>query len=901
MTEPAKSILEPASILRYSRHMQRLFQARPTLFPELEAIWRTASTAKAFAQWLAERRPDENNLKSVLRQFKQWAASWIALRDLAGLADLAEVTRSMSQIAELSLQVALPVLQAPLYERYGAPRNQSGEVQSLIVIGMGKLGGGELNVSSDIDLIFVYPDDGETAGGTHGEISNFDFFTKLGRQLINAIADITEDGQVFRVDMRLRPNGDSGPLVCSYEMLENYLISQGREWERYAWIKARPMTGSRWEELEAIRSPFVFRKYLDFGIINALRELHGQIRREGAKKDMANHIKLGPGGIREIEFIAQMFQLIRGGRDIGLQIKPTLEVLACLTQRNLIDAQAQAELATAYDFLRRLEHRLQYLDDAQTHSLPNSEEDRQLVAEAMGFDAWLALMAQLDLHRGNVTRHFEALLSDPNREAHSLATLWDEAEDRERTGNELARLGFKDADSVAQRLAATRGGTRYLQMSTSARERFDTLVPRVIEAALDTTISVQSPGRTLVRILDLLESVSRRAAYLSLLLEYPQALQKVVQLVGSSGRIARYLQTHPILLDELLDPRLFESVPDWAAFRHQLNKQLEDAAADTEQQMDILREAYHPQVFRLLAQDVSGLLTVEKLADYLSELADIMIDAALRQAWKAMPTHHLDAPKFAVISYGKLGGKELGYGSDLDLVFLYDDEYEKAGELYSRLSTRLNTWLSVQTGAGQLFETDLRLRPNGEAGLVVSSVAAFRKYQLESAWVWEHQALTRARYSAGDAGVGQTFEQIRIEVLRQPRDLDKLRKEIIAMRQKMKDAHGTKADEAKTCFNLKHDRGGLIDVEFAVQYLVLGYSHQHPELTGNLGNIALLNIAAGLGLIPVELAEKVRNAYRHYRRTQHALRLDDGGRCVPPPSVKVQIAAVTELWQRVFD
>ena len=890
----------PASLLRYSRHLQRLFQARPALPVELEAVWQTAPDADALRQWLTARQTDANNLKSVLRQFKQWAASWIALRDLAGLADLAEVTSGMSLIAELSIQTALPVLQAPLVARYGIPQDDKGVVQELIVIGMGKLGGGELNVSSDIDLIFVYPDDGETGGSSHGTISNFDFFNRLGRQLINAIADLSEDGQVFRVDMRLRPDGDSGPLICNFGMLENYFFTQGREWERYAWIKARPMTGARWEELESIRRPFVFRKYLDFGIINALRELHAQIRREVAKKDMANHIKLGPGGIREIEFIAQMFQLIRGGRDVALQIKPTLAVLACLAQRGLIDAAAQTELSEAYVFLRRLEHRLQYLDDAQTHSLPGNEKDRLLIAEAMGFNDWPGLMAQLDRYRGNVTHHFEALLSDSNRDEHSLATLWQEAEDRERTGNELARLGFKDADSVAQRLAAMRSGTRYQQLSVSVRERFDALMPRVIDVALNTPTPMQNPGLTLERILDLLEAISRRAAYLSLLLEYPQALQKVAQLVGSSGRTARYLQTHPILLDELLDPRLFETAPDWAAFRTQLAAQLETAATDTEEQMDILRQTYHAQIFRLLAQDVAGLLTVEKLADHLSELADLMIGAALRCAWAAMLTRHREEPKFAVISYGKLGGKELGYGSDLDLVFLYDDAHEKSGEIYSRLSTRLNTWLSVQTGAGQLFDTDLRLRPNGEAGLVVTSIAAFREYQLESAWVWEHQALTRARFSAGDAEVGRAFEQIRIEVLCQPRDLAKLREEVIAMRQRMKDAHGTKPDEAETCFNLKHDSGGLIDVEFAVQYLVLGYSHRHPELTANLGNIALLRTAASLGLIPVELAEQVRDAYRLYRRLQHMMRLDDGGRSVAPDSVKEQIAAVTELWQRVF-
>ncbi len=892
--------VEIAQTARYSRHLQRLFAAQPSLLQSLENNWLTAPDETAFRQWLESHAANESNLKTLLRQFKQWASSWIALRDLAGLADLAEVCNGMSMIAEMSVQAAMPVLSSSLAVRYGVPRNSAGDDEEMIVIGMGKLGGRELNVSSDIDLIFVYAEDGETSGGSSGSISNFDFFTRLGRQLINAIADITEDGYVFRVDMRLRPDGDSGPLVGSLDMLENYFITQGREWERYAWIKARPLTGNSHEALESIRRPFVFRKYLDFGTINALRDLHGQIRREVAKKDMANHIKLGPGGIREIEFVAQMFQLIRGGRDLGLQIKPTLSVLACLAQRGLIEAATQAELAAAYDFLRRLEHRLQYLDDAQTHTLPANEADRQLIAEAMGFADWLAMMAQLDVHRGNVTRHFDAVLQDPNRNGQTTSTsalLWQEADDIDRTSNELARIGFRDSVAAAKRLAAARAGARYQSLSPTIRERFDALVPRVIDVAMETP----SPALTLARILDLLEAISRRAAYLSLLQEYPQALQKVAQLIGSSGRTARYLQTHPILLDELLDPRLFETAPDWTAFRTQLGEQLKAAAPDTERQMDILREAYHAQVFRLLAQDVSGLLTVEKLADHLSELADLMIDAALNGAWQALLTHHREQPQFAVISYGKLGGKELGYGSDLDLVFLFDDADEKAAEIYSRFSMRFNTWLSAQTAAGQLFETDLRLRPNGESGLVVSSIAAFRQYQLESAWVWEHQALTRARFSAGDANVGKAFEQIRIDVLCQKRDLAKLREEIVAMRQKMMDAHATRGDDAAVKFNLKHDRGGLIDVEFAVQYLVLGYAHQYPQLTGNLGNIALLDIAADLGLIPHELADKVRNAYRQYRRIQHTLRLDDSDRAVDPQSVTEQVAAVTALWQLIFE
>ncbi len=886
-----------ADIVETSRYLERLLSARPALAAEVEASLEQPVTAVELAAWLDAQPLGEDNLKPVLRQLKQRAYARIAARDLAGLAPLAEVTECMTQIAELAVSKAVEVLGRGLIERYGAPRGADGRLQELIVVGMGKLGGRELNVSSDIDLIFVFPEDGETdaVNASSRAISNFEFFTRLGRGLINAIAEVTGDGQVFRVDMRLRPNGESGPLVCSFDMLENYFITQGREWERYAWIKARPLTGGRHDELEKVRQPFVFRKYFDFGAINAMRGLHAQIRREVAKKDMADNVKLGPGGIREIEFIAQVFQLIRGGRDTPLQIKPTQQVLKLLAERGTLNADAAAELASAYNFLRRLEHRLQYLDDAQTHSLPPGTEDRRRVARAMGFGSYEALLEELDDHRATVSRHFEQVFADPNHGEHALAGLWQDAggDDQE---EKFERLGYRNPPAAAQRIAALRAGPLYQQMSQDIRGRFDVLVPRLIEAAAE----LPNPDETLSRGVDLLESISRRAAYLALLQQYPQALQKVAQLLSSSSWAANYLQRHPILLDELLDPRLLDAVSDWDAFRGQLAARLEELEPDTERQMDSLREAHHAQVFRLLTQDVAGLLTVEKLADHLSELADILLAAAIQRAWLKMPKRHCETPKFAVISYGKLGGKELGYASDLDLVFLFDDPAPEAGENYARLGTRLNTWLSAQTSAGQLFETDLRLRPNGDSGLLVSSMAAFRQYQLESAWVWEHQALTRARFSAGDRAVGEAFERIRCEVLRQQRDLAKLREEVLAMRQKMVDAHGTKGDQREYVFDLKHDPGGLVDVEFMVQYLVLGYSHRHPELTGNLGNIALLKIAAGLGLIPAELADRVRNAYRDYRRMQHELRLNAARARVAPDLVQQRVDAVRELWRLVF-
>jgi glutamate-ammonia-ligase adenylyltransferase len=894
-----------ADILETSRYLSRLLAAKPALAAEAEATLDQPVTREDLATWLAAQPAGEADLKRVLRQLKQRAYARIATRDLAGLATLGEVVECMTLIAELAVTRAVEVIDKGLAERYGSPRAADGRTQELIVIGMGKLGGRELNVSSDIDLIFVYPEDGDTDGAK--PISNFEYFTRLGRGLINAIADVTEDGQVFRVDMRLRPNGDSGPLVCSFDMLENYFITQGREWERYAWIKARPLTGncagnsagnsegSRWDGLEAIRRPFVFRKYLDFGAINAMRELHAQIRQEVAKKDKADNVKLGPGGIREIEFIAQVFQLIRGGRDPSLQIKPTLQVLKLLADNGLLAAEGVGELSAAYDFLRRVEHRLQYLDDAQTHMLPTGAEDRAIVARAMGYGSFEGLLAELDDHRAAVARHFEAVFADPNRGEHKLAGMWRGAGGEEQ-GEEFANLGYRQPREAAQRVTALREGPRYQQLAAGIRERFDALVPQLIQAAAE----MPNPDATLIRSLDLLESITRRAAYLALLQQYPQALRKVAELVSSSSWAAAYLQRHPILLDELLDPRLLDVLPDWSGVRGALESRLAELEPDTERQMDLLRETHHAQVFRLLAQDVAGLYTVEKLADHLSELADILLAAAIERAWLKLAKRHVEQPKFAVISYGKLGGKELGFASDLDLVFLYDDPAPEAGENYGRLGTRLNTWLSAQTAAGQLFETDLRLRPNGDSGLVVSSMESFRKYQLEAAWVWEHQALTRARFSAGDPVVGAAFEKIRCEVLRQQRDLDKLRTDIVEMRQKMADTHATRGDLRDTVFDLKHDPGGLVDVEFIVQYLVLGYSHAHRELTGNKGNIALLRMAADAGLIPAELAETVRNAYRDYRRMQHGLRLNGTKARVAPEEVGHRVTAVRELWRQVF-
>ncbi len=892
MSAPNSSLSAQALIdkaLPFSRFLSRLFDARPGLRDEVAASLDAPFGASAMEAWLARQEISEASLKPVLRRLRARSLAHIASRDLTGLADLAEVTECMSALADVTVSLALKVLRPVLVERHGEPRDADGRLQEFICIGMGKLGGRELNVSSDVDFIFVYPEDGETDG--ERPIGNFEFFTRLGKRLIEALGELTGDGQVFRVDMRLRPNGDSGALVSSFDTLENYFVTQGREWERYAWIKARPMTGERHEELARISRPFIFRKYLDFGAINAMRDLHAQIRREVARRDMANNVKLGPGGIREIEFLAQVFQLIRGGRDLGLQIKPTLAVLQALAERGNLAVGTVRALSSAYDFLRRLEHRLQYLDDAQTHNLPGNPEDQARIAHAMGFGDYGALLEELDDHRAMVSQHFEAVFADPNGKGHDLDGLWQGADGGEHSMSELARLGY--GPEAAGRLAAIRQGGRYQQMPASIKSRFDTLIPRVLRAAANTP----APDAALTRMLVLMDAISRRAAYLALLQQYPQALDKVAQFAAASSWAAGYLTTHPLLLDELLDGRLLEDAPDWEAFRSQLQRALDEVEPDPERQMDILRESHHAQVFRLLAKDLSGLLSVEALSDHLSALADLMLEEVISRVWRKLPARHRDIPRFAVIAYGKLGGKELGYASDLDLVFVYDDDAPDADVKYARFAQRLTTWISTRTSAGILFETDMRLRPNGESGLLVISLEALRQYQLESAWTWEHQALTRARFAAGDRELGDKFEAIRSEVLRRPRDLAKLKTEVLSMRQKMMDSRGNKSE----LFDLKHDRGGLIDVEFIMQYLVLGHAAEFPDLTKNLGNIALLRMAAGFSLIPAALAERVRDAYRELRHKQHALRLNDARHArVPPGEAARERQAVEELWKTVF-
>jgi [glutamine synthetase] adenylyltransferase / [glutamine synthetase]-adenylyl-L-tyrosine phosphorylase len=880
--------------LHLSRFARRLVESDPGLRAELvRAIEVPFGAVEMRAALESATQDSEAQMHARLRRLRNRVMLRLIARDLAGLADLSEVVDTTTRIAEIAFERALDCLNRSLCARYGEPTGaESRQRQELLVVAMGKFGGEELNVSSDVDVVFVYPEEGQTDGKR--SVSNFEYFTLLAKKLIAALANRTPEGFVFRVDTRLRPYGDSGPLVGSFSMLENYFITQGREWERYAWIKARAVCGAREPELLAIVTPFVYRRHLDFSAFASLREIHAQIRREAMRRDAMQNIKTGAGGIREIEFIAQVFQLIRGGRSPELRQRPTLAVLDKLAQWGALPREAVAELKRAYCFLRNLEHRLQYLDDQQTQSLPKGHEDQALIAEGMNFPSYEAFCSELSSVRERVIHHFEdvfAAASD-RLEQHPLSSLWDGSLADVEAQTTLAQLGYVDPKAAWERLSSVRG-RRYSQMSSGGRSRLDLLIPRAIEEAA----KLANPDAALERLLQLFEAVSRRESYLALLLEYPEVMSALARLLGASHWVSQYLVTHPILLDEFIDPRLLYHPPDWRELAGRLSMDLDQTSGDVERQMDMLRHFKHSRVFRLLAQDLAGLLPLPTLSDHLSALADVVLEETLKRCWANLKDRHRERPRFAIIGYGKLGGKELGYASDLDLVFIYDDDAPEAPELYSRLALRLITWLTSFTPAGVLYETDLRLRPSGESGLLVSPIVAFEQYQRERAWVWEHQALTRARFCAGDESVGRDMEAIRVEVLRAPRELSALKREIVAMRKKMHDAHPNRSG----LFDVKHDAGGIIDVEFVVQYLVLGYAQRYPELTGNIGNLALLKLAVSLGLLPAELAEAAREAYREFRQQQHALRLQGSPYArVEASTLAPHAQAVVRLWQEVF-
>ncbi|MGA2549020.1 MAG: bifunctional [glutamate--ammonia ligase]-adenylyl-L-tyrosine phosphorylase/[glutamate--ammonia-ligase] adenylyltransferase [Burkholderiaceae bacterium] len=889
------------SAARMSRWFARLLAAHPNWHSGIAALASAALSPAVLGAYCETLRAgasyrDENHLKEVLRSLRNQVLAATMERDLTGRADLAEVMSATSALAEIAIGEALRFLSHDLSRSLGVPRSQrTANAQDLVVVGMGKLGGAELNVSSDVDLVFVYGEDGFTDKAGANPTSNQEFFTRLARRLIGVLAQVTADGFVFRVDMRLRPNGDSGPLVASLAMLEEYFVAQGRNWERYAWIKARVVSPAVLAEaghhervlagLAGIIEPFVYRRYLDFGAIQALRALHEQIRSEVNRRTAkhvhkAINVKLGRGGIREIEFLAQHFQLIRGGRDRALRSRSTLATLDVLMAQGLLQSEVGERLQSDYVLLRNVEHRLQYLDDAQTHSLPVEAEDRDrlsLMCAPWGGASFAELLGLIEREQRFVAQEFDLVFGTRPQASQPLAqrfALWSESlaagEPNPALVDALGELGYEEPGEALLRLKALWTSPKAKALSEQNRERLQKLVPVTVTLATERASSECPAGKLLGRLLDLLEAIASRGAYLAFLGEFPAAFDRVAALLSASPWAARYLTLHPLLLDELLDPP-GDSRVRWDAVRARLEDALARAHGDVERQMDLLRETHHAELFGLLIKDLEQRLTVEELADELSALADLIVAAALGTCWTLVRSAPDEPCRFAIIAYGKLGGKELGYASDLDLVFLYEGSGTNDDDAvrYARLAQRLMSWLTSRTTAGSLFEVDLRLRPEGTAGLMVTTLDGFVDYQRRAAWVWEHQALTRARFCAGDDVLGAAFEKTRRSILSEARDTALLRREIVAMRERMHLGHPNTSDR----FDLKHDEGGMVDIEFCVQYLVLAYSSRFAELLDDVGNIALLGRSAQCGLIDAALAQTVAHAYRQYRRRQHRLRL----------------------------
>lgn len=851
-----------------------------------------------------------------LRVLRQLVMERLVVLDCDERAPLGTITTSVTELAELALDLACAHACADLDLVHGEPRTAEGRRAQLWVVGMGKFGARELNVSSDIDLVYVYDEDGETAGSAdgRGRISNHEYFTKAVKAIYGLIGDVTEHGFVFRVDLALRPNGNSGPPAVSVGALEDYFQVQGREWERFAWLKSRvvaPRSCIADRSAEALRGavlPFVFRRYLDYSVFDALRSLHRQIREHAARRaagrpERANDVKLSRGGIREIEFIVQLLQVVRGGQFPELRTRPTLQALERLSVAGLMSEATAKELAAAYTFLRRVEHRIQYLDDQQTHVLPmgcrdDDDGDLNWIAQSMGYADCCPFLHELDGHREFVAEEFDRLLGGNQAECKTCAGP------KGRNGNgappDLDAVLDQLPPQLRQRVAQWREHPRVVALRDDARQRLSRLVARTAQWLEQGRVSEEAA----LRMADWMEPLLRRESYLALLVERPGVHERLLRLLGAARWPARYLMSHPGVIDELASDGLLAerfSAPDFERELEHRRRSLEITGEDDDETLlNLLRRAHHAELFRTLARDVEGVLTVEQVADELSALADTTLRVTARWCWQRLKQRHREDALFAIIGYGKLGGKELGYGSDLDIVFVYEDEDERAPDAYSAFVRKLINWLSTKTAQGDLFEIDTALRPNGSSGLLITTFQAYDNYQQRrgsnTAWTWEHQAMTRARFVLGLDTLRPRFEATREAVITAERDVAALRREIVAMRDKVCQAHPVKAGR----FDLKHSRGGMVDAEFAVQFLVLSQSGRHPELVPNVGNIALLQRAEAAGLLPAGVGQAAASAYRELRRHQHHARLNEEPTSVAEGQLAAEREAISALWRHVF-
>lgn len=914
----------------HSRLVQRLRRRYGDLLPLLAPGCPTTASMAACLQTLRARG---HATGAALRILRSLVLERLVVLDCEQGEPLASVMRTMTELAELALNAAWDEVQDQLDTRWGVPLTDRGQRARFWIIGMGKLGGRELNVSSDIDLVYIYENDGQTTGGSAGErISVREYFLHAARRIQSLIAETTEHGLVFRIDLALRPNGNAGTTVSSLEALREYLLVQGREWERFAWLKSRAVApasaiadGSA-QTLRGVVLPFVFRKYLDYNVFSSLRTLHAQIRSHAARRSAGRparlgDIKLSCGGIREIEFSVQLPQLVRGGQFPELRTRSTLVALQRLAEAELITPEAAEQLRQAYIFLRQVEHRIQYLDDQQTHILPTDDADLQWLAHTLDLDTASAFLARLDQHRETVAEQFNQLLGEnkPCRHCQPAAASHDTVHEPSRNLHDLAQQA--SSDSVRQQLQAWQEQPRLQESGPRTRERLTLIMAQ--------TVTWLNRGRVsetaVLRFIDWIDSLLGRDNYLALLQERPAVHERVLHVLDTARWPARYLLQHPAVIDELASDEVLVSRFDGAAFEQELQERraaLARTGEDSEENLlNLLRRAQHAEVFRTLLRDLDRRITVEQVADDLSALADAILRVAVQWCWPFLRRRHRPQPRLGIIGYGKLGGKELGYGSDLDLVFVFEDDDERAPQAYAAFVRKLISWLTVKTAEGGLYEIDTALRPNGNAGLLVTRFDAYADYQQRrgsnTAWTWEHQAITRARMvppapritSPGSGrtndGAGATtptpdlvarFDAVREAVITAPRDLAALRREIIDMRHRIHQAHPVRAD----LFDVKHSPGGMVDVEFVTQHLVLAHSRSHPELRPNLGNISLLLRAEQAGLLAPGTGRAAANAYRTLRHAQHRARLDERPTQLAPNTLQRERAAIQQLWQEVL-
>ncbi|MFA9597426.1 bifunctional [glutamate--ammonia ligase]-adenylyl-L-tyrosine phosphorylase/[glutamate--ammonia-ligase] adenylyltransferase [Citrobacter telavivensis] len=908
------------SVLTLSDFVQDSVIAHPHWLAELESAPPQSDEWQRYGEWLQAALAtvnDEAALMHELRLFRRRVMVRIAWVQALSLVDDTDILQQLSHLAETLIVSARDWLYDACCREWGTPCSQEGIPQPLLILGMGKLGGGELNFSSDIDLIFAWPEHGSTQGGRR-ELDNAQFFTRMGQRLIKVLDQPTQDGFVYRVDMRLRPFGDSGPLVLSFAALEDYYQEQGRDWERYAMVKARIMgdTDGRYvEELRAMLRPFVFRRYIDFSVIQSLRNMKGMIAREVRRRGLKDNIKLGAGGIREIEFIVQVFQLIRGGREPSLQSRSLLPTLSAIAALHLLSENDAEQLRQAYLFLRRLENLLQSINDEQTQTLPGDELNRARLAWGMNADDWQQLTETLEGHMANVRRVFNELIGDDETETQEDALseqwreLWQDALQEDDTPPVLSHLTDDDRMRVLALIADFRKELDKRTIGPRGRQVLDHLMPHL----LSDVCTRQDASLPLSRITPLLVGIVTRTTYLELLSEFPGALKHLISLCAASPMVASQLARYPLLLDELLDPNTLYQPTATDAYRDELRQYLlrvpED---DEEQQLEALRQFKQTQLLRIAAADIAGTLPVMKVSDHLTWLAEAMIDAVVQQAWLQMvsrygqPTHlaEREGRGFAVVGYGKLGGWELGYSSDLDLIFLHDcpidvmtdGEREIDGrQFYLRLAQRIMHLFSTRTSSGILYEVDARLRPSGAAGMLVTSAESFADYQKNEAWTWEHQALVRARVVYGDPQLTSQFDTVRRDIMTLPRDGKTLQTEVREMREKMRAHLGNKHRDR---FDIKADEGGITDIEFITQYLVLRYAHDKPKLTRWSDNVRILELLAQNDIMDEQEAMALTHAYTTLRDELHHLALQEQPGHVAQTCFEAERSLVRASWQK---